>query len=395
MSYRVSGTDRILETSAAPGTGAVSLDNPVPGYRSFSSVLSSNDTCTYFIEAVDDNGVPTGDWERGFATFINDTGPQLVRSLVMDSSNSGNLVDFTSDVRVGSAPMSETIDTSFVPGGRLSVSATNPVSDGESDTLYYVPYFHDDIPLFNGYGLQKIHASSTSISVADLPANSAYDVFGYISSASKSTMSLELSVWTDPNTRKDGLIYANGFPCKASDFTRRYLGSFYMGTDGLLQDWNNYQGITQNPSKRFLSNLYNRVRRDCFMFDSAVNWSIPNNNQWRVIHGATPPQGCLEIFRGMGDDLVEINGLINCSLGVGGVYYVAIGLDSNSPIEESLIYGTFNNTGNKTLNIGVSCSSYGRPGIGYHTFRLLERLTGATATGGSDGQSGMSGVVFA
>src|SRR5215467_3035444 len=174
MAYRVLGTDRILENATAPGTGNVTMGGLVPGYRSFSSVLASNDTCNYFIEAVDDNGVPTGDWERGFATFINTTGPKLVRSLVMGSSNSNNPVNFTSAVRVGSAPMSETIDISFLPGGRLSVSHTDPVADGESDTLYYVLYFHNGIPLFNGYGLQTIMGASTSISVADLPANSAY-----------------------------------------------------------------------------------------------------------------------------------------------------------------------------------------------------------------------------
>jgi hypothetical protein len=393
MSYRVLGTDRILENAEAPGTGDVSLGNPVPGYRSFSSVLSSDDTCNYFIEAVDENGVPTGDWERGFATFA--TGSQLVRSLVMDSSNSGNLVDFTSDVRVGSAPMSETISTNFIPGGRLSVSATDPVADGDSDTLYYIPYLNDDITLFNGYGLQTIQASSTAISVGGLPAGSAYDVFGYISSDAKSIMSLEFNVWTDRNTRQDDLVYANGFLCKADDFTRRYLGSFYIGAVGLLQDWNNYGSTTQSPAKRYLWNLYNRVRRDCFMFDSDLNWPVTNDNQWRIINNLTPPQGCLEVFRGLGDDLVEINGLVNCNLGVGGTYYTAIGLDSNSPIIESSIYGTFTNSGNKALNIGIPCSYSGRPGIGYHTLRLLERLTGSTATGGSDGQSGMSGVVFA
>ena len=61
MPYRVAGMDRVLEICIAPGTGVVTLGTALPGYRTFFSVLAANDTCNYFIEAVDDNGIPTGD----------------------------------------------------------------------------------------------------------------------------------------------------------------------------------------------------------------------------------------------------------------------------------------------------------------------------------------------
>jgi hypothetical protein len=395
MSYRVLGTDRILEVAVAPGTTDVTLGNPVPGYRSFFSALSPNDTCTYFIEAIDANGVPTGDWERGYATFIDATGPQLVRSLVMDSSNSGNLVNFITDVRVGSGLMSETKDTSFLPGGRLSISATDPVANGESNTLYYVSYFNDNLPLFNGYGLQTIKSSSTGISVSAFPANSAYDVFGYVSTDATSVMGLELNPWTDPNTRKDSLIYANGFLCKSTDLTRRYLGSVYIGsTAGLLQDWDNYQNASQNPSKRFVWNMYNRVRRGCQMFDTTVGWPVTGDGTWRIINGLTAPQGCLEIFRGLDEDLVEAHGLVNANVQSLGNYFSSIGVDSNTPVATgSLNYSNFNNTTNKAMNLALPSVYFGRPGIGYHTIRMLEMLqTGGAATGGSSSQSGLLGV---
>jgi hypothetical protein len=397
MSYRVLGTDRILENSVAPGTGDVTLGTPVPGYRTFFSVLAPNDTCTYFIEAIDANGIPTGDWERGFGTFLTATGQQLVRSGIMDSSNAGNLVNFTSDVRVGSAPMSETVDVNFLPGGRLSVSGTSPVADGESNTLYYIPYYNDDLPLFNGYGLQSVTSASTSISVATLPANSAYDVFGYLGGATlkQSILTLELTAWTSPTVRATNLVYANGFLCKSGDPTRRFLGSIYIGaTSGLLQDWANYQGVSQNPSKRFLWNAYNRVRRECHMFDATLNWTVPTDNIWRQIDGLTAPQGCLEFFRGVDDDAVQVTGLINVNVNTNGNYYTALGLDNNTPISMNHVYGNFLNTSNKNLDLVVNSAYAGRPGLGYHQIRLLEKLTGATATAGSDSQSGMIGMVF-
>jgi hypothetical protein len=396
MPYRVAGMDRVLEICIAPGTGVVTLGTALPGYRTFFSVLAANDTCNYFIEAVDDNGIPTGDWERGFGTFLTTAGPQLDRSLVMGSSNSNYPVNFTSNVRIGIAPMSETSDATFLPGGRLSISATQPVADGESDTLYYVPYYNDDISLFNGYGIQVVNAASTSISVAALPANTAYDVFGYISGGATGILNLELTAWTSPTVRATPLVYSYGSLYKSGDPTRRLLGSIYIGTNpGLLQDWANYQGASQNPSKRFLWNLYNRVRRECHMFDATVNWTVPTDNTWRQIDGLIAPQGCLEFFRGADDDAIQVTGLINVNVNVNGNYYTALGLDNNAPIAANHVYGNFLNTSNKNLDLTVNASYCGRPGLGYHQIRLLEKLTGATAAAGSDSQSGMVGVISA
>jgi hypothetical protein len=399
MAYRTLSTDRILEQVASPGLGPLSLGTPVNGFRAFSSILIDADTCAYYIESVDNNGAPTGDWERGFATFHGHGGATstLTRSMVMDSSNIGNFVDFntTTSVRVGITIMSETISVSFLPGGRLSVSGTDSVTDGESNTLYYIPYLGEGLPLFNGYGLQTVMSSSASVQVNTLPAGSAYDVFAYVWGGVRGILKLELNAWADPNTRKDTLVYYNGFLCKTGDPTRRYLGSIYIGTAGLVQDWSNYQGTSQNPSKRFVWNLYNRVRRDCQMFDATVGWTIPANNSWRVIHGLTPPQGCMEVFRGLDDDLVEANGLVNAAVQPNGNYYSAIGVDSNIPMAESSLYGNFNNTTNKAVNLALPCAYFGRPGIGYHTIQLLERLQTGAATGGSDSQSGLLGVVFA
>jgi len=79
--------DRVLETCTSPGTGTVTLLGAVTGYQSFSTVGNGN-TCYYAI--ADQNGA---NFEVGIGTYS--TAGTLARTTVLSSSNSGNLVNFS------------------------------------------------------------------------------------------------------------------------------------------------------------------------------------------------------------------------------------------------------------------------------------------------------------
>jgi hypothetical protein len=81
--------DRVAETTTTIGTGALAL-TAVAGYQRFSAVCSTNDTVIYALEAVDANGVPTGDWETGIGTYSSAN--TLTRTTVLKSSNSNSVV---------------------------------------------------------------------------------------------------------------------------------------------------------------------------------------------------------------------------------------------------------------------------------------------------------------
>lgn len=108
--------DRVMETSTTTGTGNFSLAGAVAGFRDFDSVMANGDTCYYLIEAVDANGVPTGDWETGLGTF-NDT-DTLVRTTVSRSSNSNAAVSFAAGTKrvtlAATTQYLEAVSTSFV-----------------------------------------------------------------------------------------------------------------------------------------------------------------------------------------------------------------------------------------------------------------------------------------
>lgn len=86
--------DRVLETTSVAGTGDASLNGAVTGYQPF-SVIGGGNTTYYTIVAIDDNGVPTGDWEVGIGTYIT-SGNKVSRDTVLSSSNGGASVYFAS-----------------------------------------------------------------------------------------------------------------------------------------------------------------------------------------------------------------------------------------------------------------------------------------------------------
>jgi hypothetical protein len=82
--------DRVYETTNTTGTGTLTLEGAVTGYQSFSTIGNGN--TTYYCISDGTN------WEVGIGTY-NSTGSTLARTTVLESSNSGNLVSFTSGTK--------------------------------------------------------------------------------------------------------------------------------------------------------------------------------------------------------------------------------------------------------------------------------------------------------
>lgn len=90
--------DRVAELSTSVGIGNMALSGAVLGYRRISAVCGIGDTIPYYIEAVDANGVPTGEYEYGKGTYsaLN----TLTRTLVRGSSNAGVAVVFAAGNKI-------------------------------------------------------------------------------------------------------------------------------------------------------------------------------------------------------------------------------------------------------------------------------------------------------
>jgi len=79
--------DRVKESSATTGTGTVTLGGATTGFQSFAVIGDGNSTYYSIVNA------STGEWEVGIGTYTA-SGTTLSRDTVLESSNSGSLVDF-------------------------------------------------------------------------------------------------------------------------------------------------------------------------------------------------------------------------------------------------------------------------------------------------------------
>jgi hypothetical protein len=409
MAYRIFSLDRVLETAAAPGTGTVTLGGAVAGYRSFASVgqtmLANADTCAYFIETVDIYGAPTGLWERGFGTANGNPVTTFTRSIPIDgSSGLGTLVNFTSSIRIGIAPMTDTASIYPEPGGRLSAAAdgVSPVSDSPTNGLssvYYIPYKHDKIALWNGSGIVVTSFPLLTINLPSSPfaANTAWDVFGYLN-ASRG-LSLETLAWSNPGptspARATPVAYLNGFVCKNTDATRRYLGSFYCQVPGATHDVG-AMGPTSAGGKRFLWNMYNRVPKACIVYDGTASWS-DGTNSWHLIRAQAIPSNCVEMFRGLPEDAVSASFALSGACPQSGGFYIGISLDGATPSAVSSTSGSFYNSVPGTQTGCVTTSFSSAPPIGYHTLGMQTIMNGTIVNtfGGNYGAPALAAIMMA
>ncbi len=121
--------DRVKETTTSTGTGTITLGGAVTGFQAFSVIGDGNETF-YTIT----NGT---DWEVGVGTYTS-SGTTLSRDVVLESSNSGSLVDFSAgakDVFVTyPAERSLYVDgSSIVPATAATLGV---VSGGTGQTTY-------------------------------------------------------------------------------------------------------------------------------------------------------------------------------------------------------------------------------------------------------------------
>jgi hypothetical protein len=82
--------DRVQETSTTTGTGTFTLGGAVTGFQSF-SVIGNGNTTYYAI-------VGGSEWEVGLGTYTS-SGTTLSRDTVLESSNSGSLVNFSAGTK--------------------------------------------------------------------------------------------------------------------------------------------------------------------------------------------------------------------------------------------------------------------------------------------------------
>ncbi len=152
--------DRVRETSTTTGTGTLTLDGAVTGFRTFSSAIGDTNTCYYTITL-------GADYEIGVGTVGAGT---LARTTILKSSNSNNAVNFgagTKDVFVTYAA-----DKAVYKDASNNVNALGTISSGVwNGTEITVPYGGTGAASFTAGALLKGNGQSA---IAEATAGTDY-----------------------------------------------------------------------------------------------------------------------------------------------------------------------------------------------------------------------------
>ena len=114
--------DRVYDTTTTTGTSALSVSGTAPtGYRTFSAVMTTNDTCYY--AAVHQTA---NEWEVGVGTYSSSN--TLTRTTILASSNSNSAVNFSAGTKNVYITMPAAKAVQVDASGNVGIGATSPAS---------------------------------------------------------------------------------------------------------------------------------------------------------------------------------------------------------------------------------------------------------------------------
>lgn len=284
----------------------------------------------------------------------------------------------------------------FTPafGGRCTLTTLTPVmtaSATSATTVYYTPYVHDRIAIYNGSKLVNwvfgelsnltTASSTSSAGPAVVAASSVYDLYVWNNAG---TLRLTRSpAWTSATSRGSGAATAQqdcttvpGVCTNAVAITNgpaANRGTFVctVASDvGSTIDWQ-FGRITANWGQAIHNvwNQNNRVLVSGFLGDSTDSWTY----QLTAIRAANANTTARVSFvLGASEDSVSIGGYMRWLSGAATVGIAGIGLDSTTTFAQLIGFGA-----NSTM--GQFPYSYsGYPGIGTHFLSANEACNAAT-----------------
>lgn len=174
-------------------TGALTLSSAVTGWLALGA---GDDGLTFSVTIYASDSDTAAKEVRTGCTYTH-SGTSLSRGTL----ESGTAIDLTSSAIVTCAmPASAGNDLSramqaVMPGGRLTLESGVPVSTTDQTaktTIYYTPYVHNTIPLWDGSRWVPVTFAETSEALGTLTSDLEHNVFAFLSSG---VLDLEKAAW--------------------------------------------------------------------------------------------------------------------------------------------------------------------------------------------------------
>jgi hypothetical protein len=270
------------------------------------------------------------------------------------------------------------------------VNLTASITGSIYPLLYYQTFESDKLTVWDGTNLITLSIPSGLFANpwGNTISGSAADVFAYSNSG---TLALELLQWSSATARATAITYQNGFLAKSGDATRRFIGTvFPPGFANAIYD---------TETKRFVWNMYNRVRRPIKKIETTSSWTY-GTQTWRSMNNSTSNR--VEVVSGLDQSTIDLMAFAGTIGSVSGSYgAIGIAMDATNTNNCDLV--AFGYSGGSGLwNHAWSKLSSVCP-IGYHYYQATEwsQPNGGTLTfysydngGGSEPirQGGISGT---
>lgn len=207
------------------------------------------------------------------------------------------------------------------PGGRLTLTTGTPVTNGDvtaAGTVFYTPYIHDQISLWDGTQFQAITFTEKSIALSGMTASKPADIWGVLSGG---TLALDFTSWSTTTSRVTALARHKGRLVKSGDNTRLYLGTVNVDASNQAADALTLRGLANwyNPIKRrlYVASSYNDNNAATTGTIAAGSWGSLNTQH-------------IFSFLQIHDFPISLFGKITATAGAGGTVGAGIGVLSTT-----------------------------------------------------------------
>lgn len=264
------------------------------------------------------------------------------------------------------------LETDFpiiLPGGRLTLSASDPTGDGSNVTqLFYLPFEHSFVPTFNRFtnkwNYLRIPDSGLTVNVA-ITAGAHADI--YAQGENTGILSARTQGWGSLTGRLRPLT-VNGV--RVLDFGegsnpryQTYLGA--IRTSGTGSD----SRLFDTPQFRHVWNAYNQVEKPVQILEPANSWQT-NTTVYRNLNNNANNR--IELLSGLAGRKIDIEGRYSGFVTAGQAVYFAI--TNNSVFDSSNQVALQTGSGGET---SVQNRLIARSTLGLNTVRPIELTNGS------------------
>ena len=312
------------------------------------------------------SGQPNYAWQPSVAVSGQDTVNDTITvtahgwvagTMVTSSATSGGLTAgtqyFAGNITTNTISLHTTLAAALAGTSKVditgTVTATINATGVQSETLYYTPYVHNVISLWNGSSWAPMQFTERSLALSSLTSGRPYDVFAFLSSGA---VTIEILAWTSDTARATDVTLQDGRYCKSGDKTRLYLGTVYTVSATAIED---------SLRARYVNNHYNKINQTSFATDGQTHTYVTGTGrEWA---GATTlGVSRFQFLSGFGGETISLGSAFQMSRGSNGVVgYASIAVNSTtSPI------GIYLMTDNVTnVRVGAGYAFRTRAGLNF------------------------------